>query len=197
LVRNTTNEWGWPARLFHWLSTAFILVLLAHGWWMTHMVSQPSRLSNYAWHAALGYDLLVLMVLRLLWRLSGSVPALPAGSKRWERMAAGIGHVLLYLLAFATTLVGWVLAGTMRTPLNQDLFGIPFPLLYAEQNHALHRLLENGHRVLAYLLAVFIVVHVAGALRHHFFKGNDVLRRMLRPVSSPGVTMTLTAERGR
>jgi cytochrome b561 len=183
LVRNSVNDWGWPARLFHWLTTALILVLLAHGWWMTHMVAQPSRLANYSWHAAIGYDLLVLLVLRLVWRLSGNVPALPEGSKRWERIAAGTGHAFLYLLAFATTLVGWVLAGTMRTPLTKDLFGLNFPPLYAQQDHTLHRLLENGHRILAYLLAALVVVHVAGALRHHFIKGNDVLRRMLRPVS--------------
>jgi cytochrome b561 len=33
--------------------------------------------------------------------------------------------------------------------------------------------------VLAYLTAVLVVVHIAGALRHHFVKKNDVLRRMM------------------
>jgi cytochrome b561 len=33
--------------------------------------------------------------------------------------------------------------------------------------------------ILSYLLAVLVVVHVLGALRHHLVKHNDVLRRML------------------
>ena len=31
-----------------------ILLLLGHGWWMTHVTPRPDRLANYAWHAALG-----------------------------------------------------------------------------------------------------------------------------------------------
>jgi cytochrome b561 len=183
VVRNAMNVWGWPARLFHWLAAAAILVLLGHGWWMTHVTPRPDRIANYSWHAALGYDLLALMVLRLLWRWSGGVPALPADAKPWERIAASCGHVLLYLLTFATTLAGWALAGTMQTPLTHDLFGVPFPLLYVNQDHAIHEFLEDSHKVLAYLLAAIVAIHVAGALRHHLLKRNDVLRRMLWSVS--------------
>lgn len=186
MLRNTTSGWGWPARLLHWLAAAVVLVLLVHGWWMTHVVPvSPARLANFSWHAALGYDLLILMVVRLLWRWSGEVPALPKDSKRWERVAAYAGHVLLYVFTFAATLAGWALVGTMRSPLTKDLFGIAFPAIYANQDRAAHELSEDIHKLLAYLLAVLIVVHIAGALRHHFIKRNDVLRRMLRDVAEP------------
>ena len=32
--------------------------------------------------------------------------------------------------------------------------------------------------ITSYLLAALIVVHIAGSLRHHFIKRNDVMRRM-------------------
>jgi cytochrome b len=41
--------------------------------------------------------------------------------------------------------------------------------------------------ILSYLLAGLIVVHIAGSLRHHFIKRNDVMRRMwlgARPAAS-------------
>jgi cytochrome b561 len=177
------NDWGWPARLFHWLGALAILALLAHGWWMTHVVPRPERLPNYAWHAAIGYDLIVLMALRLLWRWFSGVPDLPQDAKRWEQLAAHAGHVLLYVLTFVTALVGWAMAGTMRTPLNQDLFGIAFPLLY--DNKDAHRFLEHSHRYLAYTMAALVAVHIAGALRHHFIKRNNVLHRMI--TSSPAI----------
>ena len=43
----------------------------------------------------------------------------------------------------------------------------------------MHELFENSHKILAYLIAALVVVHVLGALRHHLIKHNDVLRRML------------------
>ena len=178
MTRNTTSTWGWPAILLHWLGAALILVLLAHGWWMTHFVAPgPDRGLNYAWHAALGYDFLVLLVLRLLWRWMNPVPALPADLKPWERYAANLGHFGLYLLMFGAALSGWALAGTGRTAFRQDLFGLTIPLIYTDRSA--HGFLEDAHWSLSYLLAALVLVHVAGALRHHFVKHNTVLRRML------------------
>src|SRR3954463_8226584 len=67
MLRNTSATWGWGAKTLHWIGALAILILLGHGWWMTHMTPRPERLANYAWHAALGYDFLVLLVIRLLW----------------------------------------------------------------------------------------------------------------------------------
>jgi cytochrome b561 len=144
---------------------------------MTHMTPRPERLANYAWHAALGYDLLVLTVLRLLWRWMNPVPVLPGDLTRWEALAARFGHAGLYLLTLAASIVGWALADTMRSPMNSDLLGLAFPSLIADKSW--HRLLENVHEILAYLLAALVLAHIAGALRHHFVKKNDVLRRMV------------------
>jgi hypothetical protein len=49
---------------------------------MTHMAPRPERLAHYAGHPALGFDFLVLLVLRLLWRWFNPVPI------RWTRDAA-------------------------------------------------------------------------------------------------------------
>jgi len=181
-LTNTDDAWGVPAKAFHWVATVVILILLGHGWWMTHVIPpSPVRFANFSWHVALGYDFLALMVLRLLWRWSNRVPTLPGDTKRWERIAAHTGHFLLYVLTFAATLAGWAMAGTMRTPPTKDLFGIPFPLIYASQDQGMHGLLEDAHKILSYMLCIIIVVHIAGALRHHFIKRNSVLRRMLGP----------------
>jgi cytochrome b561 len=79
MIRNTTALWGWPAKLLHWIAALAILLLLGHGWWMTHLAARPGRIAHYNGHAALGYDLLALLVLRLLWRWANPVPVLPDG----------------------------------------------------------------------------------------------------------------------
>jgi cytochrome b561 len=179
MMRNSATAWGWPAKALHWIGAALILVLLVHGWWMTHLTPRPDRLANYAWHSALGFDVLALIVLRMLWRWANPVPTQPTDSKSWERLAAQAGHVGLYVLMLAVSLTGWAVANTVRVPITQDLLGISLPLIVGPVERATRALIEDTHMVLAYVLAGLVVVHIAGALRHHFWKKNDVLRRML------------------
>ena len=66
-----------------------------------------------------------------------------------------------------------LMGGAVRA---QDVPGIELPLFV--QDRAMRPLLEDSHKIIAYLLAALVAVHVAGALRHHFVKRNTVLRRM-------------------
>jgi cytochrome b561 len=174
---NSRTQWGWPAIVLHWIGALLIVLLLGHGWWMTHFTAGPQRAAHYAGHAALGYDFLALLVLRLLWRWLNPVPALPDDLKPWERTAAYLGHLGLYLLMFAASLSGWCLAGTGRRPFQQDVFGFTVPLITTDR--AMHAVWEDVHMIFCYLLAALVLVHIAGALRHHFIKGNTVLARMI------------------
>ncbi len=178
MIADSATAWGWPAKLLHWLGAILILLLLGHGWWMTHFAPRPDRLAHYAGHAGLGYDFLALLVLRLLWRWTHAVPELPSGTPRWEQIAAHASHHGLYLLMLVTSATGWAMAGLMRTPLTKDAFGLPVPMIYLKQDRALHDLFEDTHKILAYVLAALVVVHLAAALRHHFIKRTDVMRRM-------------------
>src|SRR5258706_3638912 len=56
MVRNTPDAWGWPAKLLHWLAAALILLLLGHGWWMTHLAARPQRLRPFCRPAAPRHD---------------------------------------------------------------------------------------------------------------------------------------------
>jgi cytochrome b561 len=98
----------------------------------------------------------------------------------WEKAAAWLGHVALYVLMFAPALSGWALAGTFRAPMNEALFGlVRVPAITSSGDRPLHDFLEQAHWYLSYALAFVVLAHVVGALRHHFVKRNDVMRRML------------------
>ena len=143
---NSTTQWGWPAKALHWVGAAIILLLLGHGWWMTHMTPRPERLANYAGHSALGYDFLALLVLRLLWRWFNPVPKLPADLKPWERMAARAGHIALYVLMLVVSLTGWLVATTFRVPITRDIFGIEVPPLVTAVARPVREWIEGSHK---------------------------------------------------
>jgi cytochrome b561 len=75
--------------------------------------------------------------------------------------------------------------------MTKDMIGVPVPQIVSDR--AYHDLFEQSHTILSYLLAVLIVVHVAGALRHHFLKHNDVLRRMWFRIRVPAAVLPPSA----
>jgi cytochrome b561 len=86
---------------------------------------------------------------------------------------------LLYLLTFATAIVGWLMSGTFEHPLEPKVFGLlPVPQLLSAGS-PYHEPLVEMHETLAFTLILLVGVHVAAALYHHFVLRDSVLRRMV------------------
>jgi len=177
--RSTPIAWGSGARALHWIGAALVLFLLAHGWWMTHMVERAGRVDQYHLHSIVGAYFILLLALRFVWRAVDPAPPLPPGTKSWERRSAHAGHIALYVLMAGVVITGWVLWSSFPRRMPVEVFGIQVPFLFAEPNRAISSRVEGPHKLLSYLLLAVVVVHVAAALRHHFIKRNNVLRRML------------------
>src|ERR1700753_709042 len=111
MIRNTTKSWGTLARAFHWILGLTILGMLAFGWWMNHIPARPDRFFYRSIHADIGYVLLVLTALRLIWRAVNPTPALPAERPRCQRAAAWISHAALYLVTLIVIMLGWAHSG--------------------------------------------------------------------------------------
>jgi cytochrome b561 len=173
-------RWGAVSQIFHWGSAALVLYLLGHGWWMTHLAGRDTRLSEYETHASVGYFLLALIVIRMVWRWTNDVPLHPPSAPGWERrMALGV-HMALYILLLAESYLGWALAGTLRQPLDRTLGGlVRVPPITRPGNRDLHEILESAHEVVAWILAAVVVLHIGAAVYHWKVRRDDVLHRML------------------
>jgi cytochrome b561 len=179
MLKNTSTAWGSVAKLLHWAGALLVIYLIGDGWWMTHMAERTGRLAAYGQHALVGYYVLLLVAVRIVWRAMNPTPALPADTLPWERLAAHASHAILYVVTLGLSFTGWVMVGVGRRPIEATVFGIiPVPLFTRTPDRVLHDILEDTHRVLAYLLLAVVIIHIGAALRHHFYKKNDVLRRM-------------------
>jgi cytochrome b561 len=105
------------------------------------------------------------------------VPDLTAETKPWERVLARVSHFLLYALIFAMPLTGWMMSSARNFPVSWfKLF--QFPDLVAPSDRTF-QLMNDLHHLLFSVLVTVALLHVAGALKHHFIDRNDVLKRML------------------
>jgi cytochrome b561 len=171
------DDWGGTAKTFHWLIAFLVFAQIVLGWEAVHWPLTPTKIDLFVWHKSLGMLILVLVVLRLLWRLGHPRPPYPEGMKHWEQRLAGTVHALLYVLLIAMPLSGWMLNSAANVPVK--LFWIlPLPHLIAP-DRALVYPLALSHVVMGWTLAVLIVVHIAAALHHHFVRRDRLLRRML------------------
>jgi cytochrome b561 len=123
MIRNTRTSWGSISRLFHWGLGFLIIGILAYGWWMNHMAARPDRLFHRSIHADIGYVVLLLMVIRLIWRGLNPVPGLPADTPRWRWIAARISHGALYGVTILVAVLGWAHSGAHK-PDYADWFGL-------------------------------------------------------------------------
>ena len=169
------------AMAFHWLLAVGLVALLVFGWYMAGLPFSPAKLKYFNWHKWAGVTLLLLSVLRLLWRLTHRPPALPQAMAeampRWQHVAHHGVHLLLYVLFFAVPLLGWAYSSAAGFPIVW--FGVlPLPDFVAP-NPALAEALKPLHMVAAYTLAALIVLHIAAALKHQLIDRDGLLRRML------------------
>jgi cytochrome b561 len=175
--RNTENSWGAAARSFHWLVAGLILVQFVIGKIAEGMSLSPAKLDTFVWHKSLGVTVLLIVALRAAWRLFDAPPAPPGGIPPRETKLATIGHWLLYVLMFAVPLSGWWVSDASRVPF-EAFFVVPMPDLIATDRDT-QETAATVHEILTNALLAVAAIHVAAALRHHFYLRNDALRRML------------------
>lgn len=174
-MRNTEQHWGWPSKLLHWLTALLILIQIPLGYYADDLQRSPLKLELFGWHKSLGMVILMLAIMRLLWRMAGSIPTLPDATVLQQRLA-GLGHSLLYGLMLALPLSGWVMSSAANRPIN--LFWLIEVPAITGPNKALKDIAEEVHEVSVTLLLVVLAVHIGAALWHHFKLRDSVLKRM-------------------
>lgn len=183
------HRYGGIAQGFHWVTVLLIAVMYGLGWTMTDLESaDPSKFCLYQVHKSIGIVILVLVVLRLAWRLVRRPPAHPPHMAAWEKAAATGAHIALYGLLFLQPLLGILQSNAANFPI---VFwgGFELPALIAPDKTVADILLET-HHILASVLAGLILLHIAAALRHHVLLKDDVLRNM---APKPGLGIAVVA----
>lgn len=170
---------------FHWVMAFIVLFQLGWGWYTGFVMPGGDKLHAYQVHSAAGLPILILAIGRLIWRLIIPGPENDADTQGWQTQVAHLIHYLFYLCFFGLPLSGWAMWSSVAAPGPLYLAGfLPWPQMPIEELSVEWRwtildLAEDVHHLLVWLLMVIVPLHVAAALKHHFWDRHDVLRGML------------------
>lgn len=192
-----TERYSSVAILLHWLIAIAILSMIPMGWWMTSAIEQPDTQALayrvFQIHKSIGFLILALTALRVIWRLTHPVPRLPREMLGWEQFAARATHVAFYALMIAMPLTGWAYvssgwAVSTDTPLEVPtswfgLFVIPHLGFIESASDAVRRAVGfasmSAHSAMAWGAVVLVALHVGAALKHQFINRDGVLSHMV------------------
>ena len=167
----------------HWAIAALLVFEVALGLNMEE-AKGSAKFTVFQLHKSVGITILLLVLLRIVWRLLHRPPPLNAAG--WERALALTVHGAFYALLLALPLSGWLIVSTSTVAVPTLLYGtIPWPHLpgFAElaetAREAWREAGEFVHANLVNLLYGLVALHLAGALKHHLIDRDGELARMI------------------
>jgi len=172
------------AKFLHWTIGLGILFMIALGWYMgTIPRGDPMKFTYFQLHKSVGITILLLALFRLAWRFTHAAPALPDHMAGWEKLLARLVVYVFYVLMIAVPFIGWATVSSSPRNIPTLLYGIvPWPHLPIlpdlENKKEVSELFGQIHGYLAYSILGFLVLHIGGALKHHFIEKDDVLTGM-------------------
>ncbi len=160
--------WNRTARSLHWIMAALLILQWASGEW-DDWLGEP-------FHFSLGVIVLLLAVLRLIWRLTHAGPPLGRDKLLVDRLA-GLVHFLFYVAMVAMPITGILWRQARERAV--DVFGLFTLPQFVEPGRELARRMHDWHELGAQIFLVLFGMHVVGVLLHLRKSGDQTLRRML------------------
>lgn len=169
-----TARFAVPSRILHWLMAPMVIAQLLIG------VTMVASLSYYplllAIHRPLGVLILIFAVIRLVNRLTHTLPPFLATMGPVERRVASWSEYLLYGLLLIQPLTGWAMLSAARSPIvSLGPFQLPW---IAPHNIDLYAVLRQCHEIFALLLFMAFTAHVCAVLFHTLVLRDRLIDRM-------------------
>jgi len=175
-LRNTVESYGWVSIAIHWLMALVIIAMFALGVYMVELtyVDVWYKAAPH-WHQSVGMLLLLLLIFRLVWRMTNPLPKLLG--QPFEQMIALFVHRMHYVFMFSLMVSGYVMAtadGRGIEVFNWFEVQAIFPTGKGREE-----VFGFVHMILAWAFMAFVGLHASAALKHHFVDKDVTLLRML------------------
>jgi cytochrome b561 len=166
----------------HWITVALVLFNFASAetW---GLFGRPTHHALVTLHMSFGIILSVVVVLRIVWRVTPGHQVAPA-TEGWDEKLSKAVQGLLYLLLIVQAVLGYVARWAGNEAMS--FFGLQIPPPFAPFSKSAHHFVGDLHNWTGWAIIILAAGHAGAALFHHFVLRDGVLRQML-PARRGGV----------
>jgi cytochrome b561 len=162
----------------HWVTALCMLAILPLAWVMTNAKEgTPFSSALFNWHKTLGGIVLLVTLLRIVWRFRDPPPPYPPAVAAWDRMLAHIVYWLFFAVLIWMPVTGF-LTSTYGGHATRLFNAIPTPLLLPRDKD-LSDLFGTLHSAGQWAVYALIGLHLCAVAFHLIWRRDGVLGRML------------------
>ncbi|UTO55129.1 cytochrome b/b6 domain-containing protein [Neoehrlichia mikurensis] len=152
-----------------------IIFLIIVGLYMTAIAPSNTKSVLYSAHKALGIISMVLIMIRIVSRLSSKIPPYSEVIAPFFIIASRFVHILLYVFMIVMPLSGYMMSSASNKPITMIFFDFP---LILPTNKNLAFVFHKIHILSAYTLIILIILHILGALKHLIINKDNIFQRI-------------------
>lgn len=176
-VINNNKEFGLVTKLLHW---GFFVLFCAQYFLVYRREyfpkDAPESTQYILLHKSFGVIILGMALFFILWRKLGARPSWPKTMSSFQKILAKSVHLALLFVMFAMPISGILMSQFHGYPVS--VFGHEIPTLVSA-NKDLSTFCFNVHKIMSYVIMGLVGFHILGALVHHFYYRDRVLKNML------------------
>lgn len=158
----------------HWLSAILVCMVVSLLLFkITLSQFLGGMFSIYLLHKSFGVVVFLLTIWRIYINIKQGVPNVLPYDKKLQRILSKSIQGFIYILLLLIPLSGYLMSSH-----DLNVFGvISIPAI--DMPNAGYMFFHRAHLLGCYLLAIFLVLHIVGALYHYFGMRDKVLQSML------------------
>jgi len=166
------------SRINHWVIGLAMFVMVAVGLYLEFgSLERSDKRFLMGIHKSAGVLILIFGLWRVFWRIKQGFPNSVTQMSAKEKLASKLAHYLLLISIILMPLSG-IFSSIFRGR-SVDVFGF-FIIPAQSKVQWLASLAKDTHTYAGRALAILIVIHIAAALKHHFYNKDKTLSRMLK-----------------
>ncbi|GAK86748.1 putative cytochrome b561 [Vibrio ponticus] len=167
---------SWQTIALHWITGLAFIGVFALGLYMGELTPETGKFQMMGIHKSLGALILVVALIRIIWRLKEGAlpPASPVAA--WQDKLAKAIHGILMLATLAMPVSG--IAMSVGGGRGVDIFGWQF-IAKGDEIVWLQELGGAIHGLSVNIIIAALVLHIAGAIKHQIVDKDSTISRMV------------------
>lgn len=161
----------------HWIIAIAMIMMLVFGLYLENLPRSPEKGELIGLHKSVGALILVVAFIRIYWRYLNKFPKPISDLPSWQEKLASFAHWFLILGTVFMPISGIMMS--VGGGFGLSVFGLEIVARGGEKIEILSQVGHTIHGLGGKLLILFVLLHMAGAIKHQVIEKDGTISRML------------------